>query len=399
MSSNNISILVWLYKTKANKQGQCPLYIRISYNNSRKTIASGYNVDPDKWDSKKSRVKGILDDAKDINNYIQQTQSKLVSLYNDMLKEGDINLNKLVDKFYGRDITPLSLLELVNHHNEDFHKRIGIDYTFSTYEKYDILRKKLELFIPLKYGKPDIRLYDVSYTFGADFDFYLKQHDKNQHNTVAKYIINLKKILNMAVSKGWITKNPLSSFKASYKDVDRVYLSLTELQSIEQKHFKIKRVQVVKDLFLFQCYTGLSYSDMARLTAKDVTDGIDGNKWIIIRRKKTDIRSVIPLLPTALSILEKYSSDSTSGHLLPCFSIQKFNSYLTEVADQCSIEKNLTSHVGRRTFATTIALANGVSIETIARILGHSSTKITHQYAVVTDLKVSEEMNKLKAKL
>lgn len=151
---------MWLYKAKVNKKGQYPLYIRISYSGTRKTIASGYYIDPSKWDSNKSRLKGNLDDAKGINNYIQQTQSKLISLYNDMLVEGDINLNKLVDRFYGRDITPLSLMELVKHHNEDFHKRIGIDYTFSTYEKYDILRKKLELFIPHKYGKPDIRLHD-----------------------------------------------------------------------------------------------------------------------------------------------------------------------------------------------------------------------------------------------
>lgn len=390
---------MWLYKAKANKKGQYPLYIRISYSGIRKTIASGYYIDPSKWDSNKSRVKGNQDDAKSINSYLQQTQSRLINIYNEMLKEGDLNLNRLLDKFFGRDITPLTLLELVKHHNEDFKKRIGIDYTFSTYEKYDILRKKLELFIPQKYSKSDIRLHDVSYTFGSDFDFYLKHNDKNQHNTVAKYIINLKKILNMAVSKGWISKNPLSNFKASYKDVDRIYLSLVELQAIEKKNFKIKRIALVKDLFLFQCYTGLSYSDMAKLTEKDVTDGIDGNKWIIIRRKKTDIRSVIPLLPNALSILEKYSADKTNSHLLPCISIQKFNSYLTEIADQCLIEKNLTSHVGRRTFATTIALANGVSIETISRILGHSSTKITHQYAVVTDLKVSEEMNKLKTKL
>ena len=167
---------------------------------------------------------------------------------------------------------------------------------------------------------------------------------------------------------------------------------LSKLLYIEQKTFKIDRLEIVKDLFLFQCYTGLAYSDMALLTEKDVSLGIDGNKWIIIRRKKTDIRSVIPLLPIALTILDKYSSEQRNNKLLPCYAIQKFNSYLQEVADLCEIRKNLTSHVGRRTFATEVALANGVSIETISRILGHSSTKITHQYAVVTDMKVSEEM-------
>ena len=399
MSKNNITIAFWLFKARKNKRGESPIYLRISHHNNRKSISTGYAILPERWDSKGFRIKGTQEDAKAINSYIQQTQSKLISLYNEMLKEGDINLDRLVDKFFGRDITPMTLLELIKYHNDDFHKRIGIDYTFSTFEKYDILRKKIELFIPHKYGKKDIRLQDVNHVFAADFDFYLKDNDKNQHNTVVKYIINLKKILNMAVTNGWMPKNPISNFKATYKDVERIYLTLPELQAIEQKTFKMDRLEIVKDLFLFQCYTGLAHSDMALLSEKDISLGIDGNKWIIIRRKKTDIRSVIPLLPMALTILDKYSSDKRNNKLLPCYAIQKFNSYLQEIADLCEIGKNLTSHVGRRTFATTIALANGVSIETISRILGHSSTKITHQYAVVTDMKVSEEMKQLKDKL
>lgn len=398
MSKNNISVLVILYKAKLNKKGLAPLCLRISYSQQRKNIATGYSIAPEKWDTAKSRVKGKSEEAQQINEYIQQSQSRLITIYNDMLKQGDINLDKLIEKFFGRDINPMTLLELIQYHNNDFHKRIGIDYTFSTFEKYDILRKKMELFIPHQFGKKDIRLQDINHVFASDFDFYLKDNDKNQHNTVVKYIINLKKIFNLAVRNNWIVKNPLSNFRASYKDVDRIYLTLPELQAIEKKNFKMPRLAIVKDLFLFQCYTGLAYSDMALLTAKDVSAGIDGNKWIIIRRKKTDIRSAIPLLPKALDIISKYTSED-NPHLLPCYAIQKFNSYLGEIADLCEIKKNLTSHVGRRTFATTVALANGVSIETISKILGHSSTKITHQYAVVTDMRISDEMNLLKSKL
>jgi len=185
-------------------------------------------------------------------------------------------------------------------------------------------------------------------------------------------------------------------YKSTFKDVERIYLTQEELDAIEQKTFKIERLNLVRDMFLFQCYTGLAYSDMALLTNIDVKPGIDGNKWIIINRKKTDVRSAIPLLPKALMIIEKYDGKRNGDELLPCYSIQKFNSYLEEIADLCGIQKNLTSHVGRRTFATTVALSNWVSIETISKILGHSTTKITHQYAVVTDLKVSQEMEKLK---
>lgn len=397
MSKNNISIFVWLYKTKINKKGLSPICIRVSYGSQRKTISTGHTISTDRWDSAKSRVKGSTEEARQINDYLQSTQVRLVNLFNEMFKEGDINLDKLVDRFFGRDTNPMTLMELVKYHNEDFHKRIGIDYTFSTYEKYDILRKKLELFIPSKYGKADIRLKDLTPVFVADFDYYLKQNDGNKHNTVVKYITNLKKIVNMAVINGWLLKSPFAGYKSAYKDVERVYLTLPELKAIEQKEFKMERLSLVKDLFLFQCYTGLAYSDMAKLTDKDISTGVDGGKWIIIRRKKTDVRSTIPLLPMALSILGRYQGKNAK--LLPCYAIQKFNSYLGEIADLCEVNKNLTSHVGRRTFATTVALANGVSIETISKILGHSSTKITHQYAVVTDLKVSEEMKRLKGKL
>jgi len=396
MSKNNITILILIVKNKLNRNGLAPLYIRLSYCQQRKSISTGYNIDPLKWDANKMRVKGKDGEAEAINSYLQQTQSKLVSLYNDMMKEGDVNLDKLVDRFFGRDHTPMTLLELVNYHNEDFKKRIGMDYTFSTFEKYDILRKKLEAFIPSKYGKQDMRIRDLSFQFAADFDFYLKDHDKNKHNTVVKYITNLKKILNMAVTNGWIDKSPFIRFKSTFKDVERIYLTQEELDAIEQKTFKIERLNLVRDMFLFQCYTGLAYSDMALLAQADVKPGIDGNKWIIINRKKTNVRSAIPLLPRALSIINKYQGKTERNRLLPCYAIQKFNAYLEEIADLCGIQKNLTSHVGRRTFATTVALSNGVSIETISKILGHSTTKITHLYAVVTDLKVSQEMEKLK---
>jgi len=284
MSKNNITILILIVKNKLNRNGLAPLYIRLSYCQQRKSISTGYNIDPLKWDAAKMRVKGKDGEAEAINSYLQQTQSKLVSLYNDMMKEGDFNLDKLVDRFFGRDHTPMTLLELVNYHNEDFKKRIGIDYTFSTFEKYDILRKKLEAFIPVKYGKQDMRIRDLSFQFAADFDFYLKEHDKNKHNTVVKYITNLKKILNMAVTNGWIDKSPFIRFKSTFKDVERIYLTQEELDAIEHRTFKIERLNLVRDMFLFQCYTGLAYSNMALLTITDVKPGIDGNNWIINRK-------------------------------------------------------------------------------------------------------------------
>lgn len=397
MATNNLNILFWLYKSKLNKQGEVPIYLRITYKKERKNISTGFNIIPARWDRNKSIVKGMKDDAVQVNAYISQTKAKLMELFNEMLKERDINLDILIDRFFGRDANNMTLMELVEHHNKDFESRIGTDYAFSTFEKYDILSRKLETFIFQKYSKKDIKLKDLGHVFMADFDFYLKNHDKNEHNTTTKYLKNLKKILNVGVVNGWIDENPFEGYKAIYKDVDRIYLTQPELTAIEEKEFKLERLQLVKDLFLFQCYTGLAYSDMSKLTTGNISPGIDGNKWIITRRRKTDVRAAIPLLPRAREIISKYDNGENGSNrpLFPFYSIQKFNSYLHEIADICGINKNLTSHVGRRTFATTIALANGIGLETISKILGHTTTKITAQYAVVTDHKIGQDMAQL----
>ncbi|RYY39016.1 MAG: site-specific integrase [Chitinophagaceae bacterium] len=401
MAKNNLTILFWLNKAKANKKGETPIYLRISYDNKRKTLSTGFSITPERWDSSKGQVKGSKDESKQINAYITQTRAKLMELFNEMLRRGDIHFDTLIERFFGRDSNNKTLLELVGTHNCDFERRIGIDYTESTFEKYDILRRKLEAFIPFKYHRKDIRLVDITHSFMADFEFYLKDHDKNEHNTAVKYLKNLKKIINLALINGWLEDNPFKGYKSNYKDVDRVYLTQAELDSIEAKEFRIGRLRLVKDLFLFQCYTGLAYSDMTNLTFGNLAPGIDGGKWIFTRRRKTDVRSAIPLLPKAESVIKKYESANSSfdQRLFPTYSIQKFNSYLNEIADLCNISKRLTSHVGRRTFATTIALSNGISLETISKILGHSTTKITAQYAVVTDYKVSQEIGQLKSKL
>lgn len=292
----------------------------------------------------------------------------------------------------------ISLLALIEKHNAMLQKRIDIDYTFSTFQKYDILYKKVSSYIQHQYGMKDILLKDIKHSFAVGFDLYLRGHDLNKHNTVVKYIINLKKVFNQAVFDELIPKNPIATFKATYKDVDRFYLSLSEIQLIESQKFKAERLERTKNLFIFQCYTGLAYSDMSLLTENHISLGIDDQRWIFMRRKKTNIRCAIPILPKASLVLLKYKSHP-GNYLLPCYAIQKYNEYLHEIAKECKINKPLTSHVGRRTFATTIALANGVSIETVSKILGHTSTKITQQYAVVTDHKISIEMNKLKAVL
>jgi len=396
--SNIIKILFWLYKGRSNEQGLTPLMLRLTYNKKRIQASTGFYMDASKWDAKKSKVKGGSEEAKLVNDYIRNTHNRLLEIFQEQSKKGEVLLEAVYDKFMGKDIETMTLMQLVTLHNGFIKERVGIDYSPATFIKYDVTRKKLLSFLA-HLGKKDVRLVDLNRKFIADFDYYMKSVDGNSHNTTTKYCKNLKTILNLALLNGWLDKNPFLQFKTVYKLNQKVYLSQDELTSIQNKQFKTDRLTKVRDMFLFQCYTGLAFVDMLNLKCADITTGIDGNKWIIKNRQKTEIRSAIPLLTPAIQVIEKYKpnyANTPLDPLLPMFSNQKYNAYLQEIADVSGINKNLTSHVGRRTFATTVALSNGVSIETISKILGHSTTKITHQYAVVTDLKVSQEMEKLK---
>lgn len=399
--NTTIRILFWLSAGKVNKKGQSSLMLRITHNKERKQIATGFMVPVDKWDNLKTKVKGNDEYATQVNTYIRNTTNRLYEIFNDLSKKGDVYLETLYNVFIGKDDDNMTLMHLVTYHNEQMRSRLGVDYAVATLKKYEVTKNKLMRFLKSEDIK-DIRLKDLTRKFIADFDIYMKLKEGNDQNTTTKHCKNLKTMVNLAVFNGWLEKTPFDGYKTPYKIKEKVFLSLEELKLLEEKHFKINRLELVKDLFLFQCFTGLAFADMEKLVGKDISVGIDGSRWIITYRRKTDVRSAIPLLPTAIRVIEKYNPEYSSKldqKLLPLYTNQKFNSYLQEIAEIVGINKTLTSHAGRRTFATTVALANGVSIETISRILGHSSTKITHQYAVVTDIRISEEMNKLKDKL
>lgn len=217
-----------------------------------------------------------------------------------------------------------------------------------------------------------------------------------------KYLTNFKKIVMICVKNGWLARDPFSNFQMSRKAVNRVALTEAELNRIAEKDFGNDRLNQVRDVFLFCCFTGLAYIDVYKLNRKDIIDGIDNEKWLVIERQKTESQSRIPLLPVALEILDRYADHphcEAKGKLLPVSSNQKTNAYLKEIADLCRIEKYLTFHLARHTFATTVTLTNGVPIESVSKMLGHSSIKTTQIYAKIVDRKISDDMKVLKAKL
>lgn len=395
--STALKTYFFVYKAKTNSKGLAPIMFRLKYNNQIAQLATGYFIKPNDWLKDKCMVKNTCSKALVINQHLKDLELKSNNIFSKMYHESDIYLGNIIDKLKGKEEGPISLLRLVSIFNKRLHDRLGVDLKIATYKKYQITEQKIKEYLKTM-GKNDIRLKELKLGFIEDFNTFMKQHYGNCQNTTGKHLKNLKSYLKYAASNDWIPKSPFVEFKVTYRAKEKPFLTLQELEQIEKIVIENKGLNIVRNLFLLQCYTGLSFSDLASLKKTDITVGIDGGLWIIKDRLKTEIRSAIPLLPKALILLDLYKNreDANSEEpILPIYKIQKYNAYLKVIADFAGINKQLSSHAGRRTFASTIALGNGISIESISQMLGHSTTKITQQYARVSDLKISNEMKKL----
>jgi site-specific recombinase XerD len=289
--------------------------------------------------------------------------------------------------------TNKTLLYAYNHyirHIEGFSidsPKIGSspDFAYNTIRAYKSSLNSLNRYL----NGNDIKLSKLDYRFIEGYYNYLRNVEKLQPNSAFKNIKHLYRVIKVAILNQWLTTNPFKDFHCRYKNPDRPYLTESELKKLYIQVFPNDRLARVRDLFLFQVYTGLSYADVTGLTPSNFEIGIDRKQWVIINRVKTGTRSAIPLLPVALEILNKYD------YKLPVYSNQKLNVYLKEVARACGITKKLTTHIGRHTFATTVCLGHGVPIETVSKMLGHTDIKTTQIYAKITDNKVANDMQKL----
>ncbi len=393
--ANKIKVLFWLHRCKKNKDGLVPLILRISFQNTKKNKATGYYINPDQWNVEKQRLKGNKVDANDINEWINSVLAKISSISRNSVQDNNVHLPSIMETLFSKVKDEPTLLQVIAEHNQEMKTRVHKDFSYSTYEKYVFTQNKIKAFIEDVLKKKDILLRDITTKFIMDFDHYLRVHDNNQHNTAVKYCLNLKRVLNVAVMQGLISMNPLNSYKTIFKDTPQVYLNEQEVNTLEKADLIKPSHLLVRDLFIFQCNTGLSYSDMINLSLKDISIEHNGIKWIIKERQKTGIVSTIPILPKALKLIEKYSNIiKKKESLFPHYSIQKYNQYIGEVGLLAGVQKKLSSHVGRRTFGN-IALAKGLSLNVISKILGHSNTIITQRiYAITTQNIISQEMLK-----
>lgn len=396
------SLLFYLRKYKKDRVGRSMIYVRITVQGQRAEFTTGRKIHPSIWDPAQFKAIGFSAEIRQLNSYLQKISTDLFR-HADKLKdrEGTFSALELKEAYLGIDKHSKMLLQIFQEHNEQVDSLIGQDFAPGTAERYRTARKHLEGYIQKEYRRKDIPVTQVNHAFISGFEYYLKTVRKCSHNTAIKYVVNFKKIIRIAYANGWITKDPFVNWKARLKNVEREFLTQDELQRLMELELFNNRLDHVRDVFVFCCFTGLAYADVKKLSHDDFVIGIDGELWINTKRTKTKSKSNIPVLPTAIAILEKYegSDHLTGNRVLPVLTNQKMNAYLKEIADLSGIKKHLTTHLARHTFATTVTLSNGVSIESVSKMLGHKNLRTTQHYAKILNRRVSEDMSLLRKRL
>jgi site-specific recombinase XerD len=392
----------YIKRTKLLKNGEAPIYARLSINRTKIEMAINRSVNPDLWHMDHGLVLGNSKEAKQLNLSMKTLEFQLHEHVRLLREEGnDITAKAVRNSFQGLEEEKKTILGIFQEHNDDIKERRGIDFSHETWQKYEACRRHLHAYIVKRYNEQDLALTDIDHNFIHYFESFLKTERGNNHNTATKFLTNFKKIIRIALANGWLKNDPFSKYKMTLKKVDRGFLTDNELQAIIDLDLKIDRLSTVRDCFLFSCFTGLAYSDLKKLTEDDIVIGTNGKKWIKIKRKKTEVLSKIPILPVVQTIIDRYQNHPyciEKDVLLPVYSNQKMNGYLKEIAELSRIKKNLTTHLARHTFATTVTLNNDVPIESVSKMLGHSSINMTKVYARLLDKKVGDDMEKLHEK-
>ena len=381
-------------------KGKTPLYIRITTNGKRKKFSLKQSFTTSLWNPAKSRLKGSSIEARQVNAYIDQVLLEINEAYRQLLKEKKhISSQAIIARFRGEDQNNKTLLQLSEYHNHNMKSVLkpGTLKNYYTTERY------IKRFLKIERNAEDIYLEHLNYEFIIDFENFLRrnvapiQSRLLTNNGVMKHLERLKKLLNLALKLEWVSRDPFAKFSLKFVKSERHFLSQSELEQMLNTEFKEDYLNKTKDIFAFCCYTGLSYIDVKNLKKNDVVKGIDGKEWIFIKRQKTDQPVKVPLLDISEYIIEKYKDEmNLDDRLLPVFSNQKLNQYLKEITKKLHINKKITFHSARHTFATTVTLSNGVPIETVSKLLGHTKLSTTQIYAQVLERKISEDIGNLR---
>ena len=404
-TSSTFSILFWIY-AKRIKNNEAPLYARITIDGKKLNISLKRRTDTRLWNAQKQRIKGTGSKAKYLNQYLDEVYSKLFQCYQELRADDKrITPHSIKSKFLGDDkIGRYTLSDLIAYHNDKMFRKLHRN----TSRLYLTSQKYILLFVKKEYKMDDMELADLDYKFILNFENFLRGHRPRHYqkqignNAVMKHIQRLRRMVTLAYQIEWIDNDPFRKFKQKLVPTHRGFLTSGELKRIEELKIDSLRLRTVKDLFMFSCYTGISYVDLMLLTNESLVMGIDNTYWIATKRQKTRNPVKIPLLAKAFNLIKTYQGDNrcqVEKTLFPRISNQKVNAYLKEIAVEAEIQKNLTFHMARHTFATTVTLSNGVPIETISKMLGHRKLSTTQIYAKVVERKVFDDMQILREKL
>ena len=397
-----ITLHFYAKSTKANAAGLLPIYVRLTVGGKRLEFSTKKFVEKSKWSPELCKMKGTTEEARSINSYLDLMKTKVFNAQMELMHRNEnLTIENFKEKLLGTEQRQRMLIPIFQDHNNKIKELVGKEYAPGTLERYKTSLSHTVEFLQWKYKVSDIEINKIDHAFVTDYEFWLRSVRNCANNTAVKYIKNFSKIIKLCLANDWLDKNPFANYKSKVKEVERVYLSEDEIQKIIEKDFKTERLSLVRDIFLFSCFTGLAYIDVKNLTKSHISIGIDGEKWIFTHRQKTETASKIPILPVTQMIIDKYVNHPKSNNedrLLPILTNQKMNAYLKEIAAVCEIEKELTFHIARHTFATTVTLTNGVPIESVSKMLGHKSLRTTQHYAKVLDKKVSEDMKVLRDK-
>ncbi len=400
-----ISTLFYLRGAKKNKQtGATPIYLRITINGERADLTTKQWILPTQWDSKAQKAKGNKEEAQILNCLLSNKSNEVRKHYNTLQLAGKTATpNTIVNMLKGIGEKQYTLIEAYELHNIDFKEQVSIGkVSESRLEKHEIALRMLKAFISFRYRTADIALNDLPTSVIGDFEYFLRTEYKHQFNTAVGYCKALKKVISMAYRNKWLNNNLSEHWNGVYKDTQRPFLNSDELQKIEQEKLSNPSLALVRDVFVFSCYTALAFADVSKLKSSEIIRGINGKYWLLSNRKKTDEKISLPLLPQAMRIIEKYKNHPIcveSGRVFPIYSHQTTNDYLKKIAALCDVDKDISYHSARHTFATTVALANGVPIETVSEILSHKDLRTTKIYAKIGNAKIQNDMAELEKKL
>lgn len=402
-----VKTMIYIKKDKAKQNGDCPLYIKVIYNRKSITIATGKYISEERWKQTDNLRRVLrLDKEKVLKEYLDLFVLRIEKIANQLERDQEeISIEEFKLKVLGKELEHLKpcLLDIIEVHNVHFSKLVAIgERSKASLQKYERVKELIRIFNLKTFGTETVLIENINSSYIYNLESYLKFESEYkgklgiQNNSLVKYFKNLKTICNHAIKMELIEKNPFNLYSGKIKVIDATYLTADELERIENKTFSVERLERVKDIFLFSCYTGYAPVDALKLTRKNIVQDADKNLWLKTNRQKTGTKANVPILPPVLKIINKYQFEGEQ--LLPKISNQKMNAYLKEIADIIGLDKKLSWYVSRHTFATTVTLGNGIKIENVSAMLGHTTIRQTQHYAKVLDQNVGMDMKKLMTK-